>query len=341
MKLVPLALFTAVSLCPAAFAAANDPPQPNEIVVLEKKLAAARDELAAAKTALAISKSETEAAETRARALARPDSQVDALRGQVRVLERDLQSATTALKRIAADKTAAEAALFTANQQLVATGKAAVPPRGATAVPNVAATPVVDPKLAELQAELADARIRLAAAEKNAEPRDAELARLRAALAAAESRPALPATITQELTDLRAQSARVRELETRLRSLEEQKTSDAGRLADTERKLAAANEALAVLTQERDGLRVRVARIAELESRLHQLESEKPAAPTDPSDAGINKEEFARIATAKADAEGKLSTVLRSYTLLTKERDELRARLAELTAKVASDQEKR
>lgn len=345
MKVVPLLLFTlgpaASVLCPVALAAAGDITPSSEIAALEKKLAAARDELAAAKTALAISKSETEAAETRARALARPDSQVDALRGQVRVLERDLQSATTALKRVAADKAAAETALFAANQQLVAAGKDAVPPRGPAAIASPAPTPVPDARLAELQSELADTRTRLAAAEKNMESRDAELARLRASLAAAEARPAVPANVTQELAELRAQSAHARELDARLRSLEEQKSADVKRLADAEQKLATTNAAMAVLAQERDALRAQAARATELESRLRQLESEKPAAPTGASDTGVSKEEFARIAAAKADAEGKLSTVLRSYTLLTRERDELRARVAELTAKAAGDQEKR
>src|SRR5688500_14117734 len=126
MKFASL-VFLAIS--PAVFAA-NDPSLAAEVAALEKKLAATRDELAEVKTALAISKGETEAAERRARNLARPDSQVDALRGQVRVLERDLQSATSALKRIAADKAATEAALFAANEQLVSAGKKAVPPRG-------------------------------------------------------------------------------------------------------------------------------------------------------------------------------------------------------------------
>ena len=322
----------------AAFAA-NDPSLGAEVAALEKKLAAARDELAEAKTALAISKAETEAAETRARARAGPDSQIDTLRGQVRVLERDLQSATSALKRIASDKAAIEAALFAANEQLVAAGKPAIPPRGQIPASNPG-TSQPDPQLAKLQAQLNDARSKLAAAEKASETREAELAKLRTAVTAAETRPAIPTQVAQELTDLRTQLAAAREFGARLHALESEKTAAATRLADLERKLTSANEALAVRSKELESLRPQAARVADLETRLRQAESEKAVAAPGTSQPPANPDEVARLTAARADAESKLSTVLRSFTLLTKERDELRARLAELT-KTSGEQEKR
>ena len=118
MKLASLVFLAAgpasLLLGPVALAA-NDPSLAAEVAALEKKLASTRDEVTELRTALAIARAETEAAETKARARAGPDSQLDALRGQVRVLERDLQSATNALIRVAADKSAIEAALCAAN----------------------------------------------------------------------------------------------------------------------------------------------------------------------------------------------------------------------------------
>jgi chromosome segregation ATPase len=342
MKFASLVLFAAgplsVFLGPLAIAA-NDPSLAAEVTSLEKKLAAARDELAETKTALAISKAETEAAETRARARAGPDSQVDALRGQVRVLERDLQSATSALRRIAADKAATETALFSANEQLVAAGKPAVPPRGPLPTPPATSTSP-DPRLAELQAQLVDVRSRLEAAEKTSAAREAELVKLRAAVAAAEARPAIPANITDELTALRAQTGAGRELETRLRALETENAAAITQMAEMERKLATANAALAQQTKDQDALRNQAARAGELESRLRQVQAEKIAAPVSSSPANGSPDELSRLTAARVEAENKLSTVLRSFTLLTRERDELRARLAELT-KASGDSEKK
>jgi chromosome segregation ATPase len=342
MKFASL-VFLAVSpaafpLFPFAFAA-NDPSLAAEVAALEKKLAATRDELAEVKTALAISKAETEAAEARARNLARPDSQVDALRGQVRVLERDLQSATSALKRIAADKAATEAALFAANEALVSAGQKAVPPRGQIPA-SASGAAIADPKVTELQAELGELRSRLAAAEKNVESREAEFAKLRAALAAAESRPAIPASVARELTELRAQIATTHDSDSRVRNLETEKAAATKRLAEAEGRLASVSETLAVRMKELEGARLQASRAAELESRLRQLESEKSAGSTSAAPAAASPDELTRVNAARVEAEGKLSTVLRSFTLLTKERDELRARLAELT-KSAGETEKR
>lgn len=316
-------------LGPCAWAA-NDPSLAAEVAALEKKLAAARDELTEVKTALVISKAETEAAETRARARAGPDSEVDALRGQVRVLERDLQSATSALKRIAADKTAMEAALFAANEQLVAGGKPAVPLRGPLPATRTPASSGPDPKVAELQAQLGDVRSRLTAAEKTSESRAAQLEKLRVALAAAESRPAVPAN-TEELTALRAQVAQSREAETRLRALQTENAAALAQLVELERKLSAASATLARQAKEQDALRTEAARASELESRLRQAEAGKAAGAVAPTAASATSDELSRLTAARTEAENKLSTVLRSFTLLTKERDELRARLAELT----------
>jgi chromosome segregation ATPase len=341
MKLASLVILavgsTAFPVFPSALAA-NDPSLAAEVAALEKKLAATRDELAEVKTALAISKSETEAALARARNLISPDSQVDALRGQVRVLERDLQSATSALKRVAADKAATEAALFAANEALVSAGRKAIPPRGQIPA-GASGAAVADPKVSELQAELGELRSRLTAAEKNVESREAELAKMRAAVAAAESRPAIPPEIAQELADLRARIANTRDTDARVRDLEKEKSAATTRLAEAEARLASVSETLALRMKELEGARLQASRASELEARLRQLESEKSAGAATAAPAA-NPDELARVNAARLEAEGKLSTVLRSFTLLTKERDELRARLAELT-KSSGETEKR
>ena len=357
MKFVPLLLLTfgSVLLRPGtvAFAAASDADQSGELVALEKKLAAARDEVAALKTALAISKSETAAAETRAKTLAGSDSQLDTLRSQVRMLERDLQSATTALKRVAADKAAAESALAAANEQLAGTPRNATASRPSADVATARAAPAVDARVADLQAQLNEARSHLTAAEKELESRDAALTRLRASLAAAEAQPTLPATVTQELAELRNQVAVVRDLQTRVRQLELENETLIGRLAnadgakdelrrvataraEAEQKLATLSDALREMAKERDEARAQAARVGVLESRLRQLESANASVATGGNEGTVTKEEFARVAAAQASAESKLATVLRSFTLLTKERDELRARLADLEAKIAT-----
>jgi DNA repair exonuclease SbcCD ATPase subunit len=305
MKLVSVILLVSgiVALPPGgrAFAAASAADQASEIIALEKRLAATREELAATKTALAVSKSQTEAAEARIQTLQQTDSLVDSLRGQVRVLERDLQSATNALKHLAAARAAGETAA----------------PAQSISANEAEATRVA----------LAEAKQRLA-------------------------------SMGEELAAARSQLTAARELESRIRQLEEEKTEYQGQAAaaatsknelaritaahaDIERKLAAANDAFAQLTRERDELRAQASKAGELETRVRQLESEKATPSKSPGEPAISREELARATAAQADAEAKLATALRSFTLVTRERDELRARLAELSAKISGAQEKR
>jgi DNA repair exonuclease SbcCD ATPase subunit len=305
MKLVSFILLTAVTVAlpisGRALAAASAADQASEIIALEKSLAATRDELAAMKTALAISKSQTEAAESRIQALSQTDSPVDSLRSQVRVLERDLQSATTALKRLAAEKAAGE--------------------------PAGSRQPVAASEDESTRRALDEAQQRLA-------------------------------SVSQELAGTRNQLAAARELESRVRQLEAEKAEFLGKAADlaaskdelarimaahadAERRLAAVQDANALLARERDELRAQASKAGELEARVRQLEAEKSSAAKAPGDSTVSKEELARATAARADAETKLATALRSFTLVTKERDELRARLAELLAKTSGNQEKR
>ena len=337
-----------VALNARVFAAVADATPASEVAALEKKLAAARDEVAALKTALAVSKSQTEAAEKRAKVVERPDSEVDSLRSHVRVLERDLQSATTALKKLAAEKAAADGALRSGAPAAADRSRGASAP---SAPPEAAAS---DAKIRGLDLALNEARAQLAAAEKSLEVRDAELASLRATLAA---RPPIPESVSLELTELRSRVASASEFEAQVRKLEMNNAALARRLADAggskdefarvnaergdmERQLAAAKEALATLMRNNDELRARIGKVEELEARLRQNEATRTSAAPAMA-AGTGSDDVARPGTAQAAAESKLATVLRSYTLLTKERDELRARVAELTARLSQPTEKR
>ena len=338
------------------FAAEGEATPGSEIASLEKKLAAVRDELAAAKTALAISRAETEAAQSRAKALVKPDSEVESLRSQVRVLERDLQSAMAALKRVSADKAAAESALVAANPQSPAPAQDQSPP-GPRSRPGVPTATSTDARTVELQAEVTALRGRLTEAEKTAGAKEKELAKLREELAAVPTAPAIPVAVTQELADLRTQAAVARELSERVTRLESENAKLASRAAvadaaqnersqaaaardEVERKLAAANVELATLTRDRDELRVQAAKAAQLEERIRQPETANQRPTTEAAESSISNEELARMKAAHADAQGKLNTVLRSFTLLTKERDQLRAQLAELQKKSAVQEQR-
>ena len=99
----------------------------------------------------------------------------------------------------------------------------------------------------------------------------------------------------------------------------------------TARSSASAEQvaALEKAKQERDTLR-------ELQSRVKELETEKAALASQTTGASTSREEAARAASAQAAGEVKLAAALRSYELMSKERDELGRRVAELTGQVST-----
>ena len=155
-----------------------------------------------------------------------------------------------------------------------------------------------------------------------------------------------------ELTAARAETAAARteigKLQTQLATLRDQLTSGSDARTKAETALAAAEQVAvaraedlgklraATTAQELATMRDRATATRELETRVKQLESEKAALATAASAAGANADEFARASKALADTEGKLATALRSYTLLTTERDELRGQIADLAAKLSA-----
>ncbi len=170
------------------------------------------------------------------------------------------------------------------------------------------------------------AEIALAAAEQVAVARAEDLGKLRAAASA------------QELATVRDRATATRELEARVRQLETEKAA----LTAAEQVAVARAEELGKLraaasAQELATVRERATATRELDARVRQLEGEKAAlAAAAAANPGVSPEELARATKALTEAEGKLATALRSYTLITTERDELRGQIADLTAKLSA-----
>jgi nucleoid-associated protein YgaU len=163
-----------------------------------------------------------------------------------------------------------------------------------------------------------------------------ELAQTKAALAAATataesaaSRAAAAATAESELNTLRG---RITTLERDLQMAAEAAKRSTDARTDADSALRTANQRLAAATEEVAALRRQVTANRELEQRVQQLEAEKGAAVASAGSA-VSRDELARATAAQAAAEDKLATALRAYTQLTRERDELRGRLADLSAR--------
>jgi nucleoid-associated protein YgaU len=100
-------------------------------------------------------------------------------------------------------------------------------------------------------------------------------------------------------------------------------------LADTRRELAAAATTREALEARlRESAATVDQRSRDLESRIRELETEKSARAEPAPTPAVDREELTQLATSLAQTEDKLATALRSYTLLTRERDELAVRLA-------------
>jgi nucleoid-associated protein YgaU len=69
---------------------------------------------------------------------------------------------------------------------------------------------------------------------------------------------------------------------------------------------------------------------------VRQLESEKAALTAQVATASASSTDASRVAASLAETEGKLATSLRSYNLLTQERDELNRRVTDLTHRMSA-----
>lgn len=166
-----------------------------------------------------------------------------------------------------------------------------------------------------------------------------ELAQTKAALAAAtasaESAGARAAAAAQTEAELNTLRNRAAALERDLQAAGEAARRTTEARSETDAALRAANQRVAAASEEIAGLRRQITASRELEQRVRQLEAEKTTAVAAAGD-GASRDDLARAAAARAAAEDKLTTALRSYTLLTRERDELRARVAELSTQLSA-----
>jgi chromosome segregation ATPase len=274
------------------------------LTVSEERNVAFGIELTQTKTALEAATSRAQTAASRADASVQAESQLAALRTKLSTLERDLQATKVASNRITSEKAATEVELTNANQKLVEASRELSALRQRVAESSRPAAAVPDPKIAALQTELNETKSRLAKAERTGATRDTELAQLRS-VAAAPTRPTISAS----------------DLETARRAA-----------TDAQQQLAAVERELGTL-------RPQAAAARELEQRVRQLEAERLAIADRPGDANVNKEDLARVVAAQLETENKLTTALRSYALVAKERDDLQARVAELTGKFSSTSE--
>ncbi len=187
-------------------------------------------------------------------------------------------------------------------------------------------------------AQRAGAAGEIAAAQKTVRETQANLARQSAELATARAEAAATrienGKFQTQLTTAREQLAASNDARTRAETaLAAAEQVGVARAEDLGKLRAAAT------AQELAALRDRATATRELEARVRQLESEKAAlAAAATANPGVNADEFARATKALADTEGKLATALRSYTLLTAERDELRGQNADLTAKLSANE---
>ena len=137
--------------------------------------------------------------------------------------------------------------------------------------------------------------------------------------------------------------------ERQLTALEQELTSTRNLLAQTEARIKSLQETNALLQRELTAataaarmqdrptitevelaqLRIRAAAARELEQQVQQLETEKAAAMAGRGSA--TGDEVPRLEAARAEAEHKLNTVLRSYTLVARERDAWREQVQQLS----------
>lgn len=124
-----------------------------------------------------------------------------------------------------------------------------------------------------------------------------------------------------QLADLRRNEANLREQLAAAKSASPSATSPdlSGKLAETEAKLATSERNLAALKAENDLLKTAGADNARLTAELQSLRQEKAASDT----------KSPQLEAKLADIEGKLSTTLRSYSLIQAENDQLKKAAAE------------
>jgi len=226
------------------------------------------------------------------------------------VLARDLNSAkseiTTVRHELREQGAKAATAAEALNNQLAASQNSLAATRAELREARTALESAAKPTPADLAAMQIQER-QLAALEKELTATRTELAQAKSALESALVNAAKPGAAAEAEAQLLA----LRETNASLRR-ELAATTAAARMQDRP----------TITEGELTLLRDRAATARDLEQRVQQLEAEKAAAMAH-RDAPAG-DELARLEAARAAAESKLNTVLRSYTLLARERDALR-----------------
>lgn len=312
---------------------------------LQSELTAARTALSARNGAVAQASDAAAALERERAAHAATQSTLDQLKSQLT----EANAARTTIERDAAARTAvAERAQATAaDDAKKLSAQSAELTRKVTSLTG---------ELTTARAEIASLRqTRAATDEKSAALRD-ELARTKTALEAATNRAQSAASRADAGAQAESQLSALRNqvivIERDLEALRATSNRATAEKAAAETALVSANQKLADATKELNTLRQRTAdgarqaaaaaeeKVAALQSELNETKSRLAAAlAAKLSDAGGNKDELARALAAQAEAENKLSTALRSYTLVARERDELQARVADLSAGFSTTKE--
>ncbi|ACB73575.1 LysM peptidoglycan-binding domain-containing protein [Opitutus terrae] len=341
------ALATRVAALERELQAANAD-APARLAALQQELETARQEAAAAKALV----------EATARAKTQAESELSALEGKYQQLltsvsaqESELEKLRTAAAEVEPVRAAQAAAVeqVSALQRELAAAQAArdeAAARLATAAAAAREASTDSTTIAQLTAANQTLSARLEAATAAA----GELAQIREQLAAATAEQG---RVASQLTEVTSENDRLR---TALSQAESARVPDVRRELETaQRALAETRQRLEIVAAEVGALRSQATAAAELTTRVRQLESEnaelaalrQPAARTAELEAQVRQLEADNAALAvKAVApmpsarseqtEEKLETALRSYALLTAERDELLRRVDELTARIPS-----
>ncbi len=301
-----------------------------EIGKLQTQLTTARAQLttsndAKAKTEIALAAAEQAAvarAEDLGKVRAASSAQELATVRDRATATRELEARVRQLETEKAAFTAAEQAAVARAEDLGKVRAAANAQELATVRDRATATRELEARVRQLETEKAA----LTAAQQAAVARAEDLGKLHAAATAQEL-----ATVRDRATATRELEARVRQLETEKAALTAAQQAAVARAEDLGKLRAAAS------AQELATVNDRATATRELEARVRQLETEKAVlAAASAANPGVTPEELARATKAVTEAEGKLATSLRSYTLLTTERDQLRGQITDLRAKLSA-----
>ena len=187
--------------------------------------------------------------------------------------------------------------------------------------------------------ELSDAQQRLATTTNERDALQAQLAQATATAGSAAQAQALTAKLTADNESLRQRLAQAGTDARTFRETSGGATTQLSTQLDQSRSaLTEAQQQLQSTRQELTRLETELSAARALGPQLRQLETEKATllAQLNAADAARGAMVSSAASTAQSEAEQRLPVVLRSYTLMTQERDTLRAEITALNNKLAT-----